>query len=69
MLNKTQKLLFTIQEVTSATSLGRTSVYNAISEGKLIAKKFGSKTLVTAESLDAFINALPMKESVGGGNV
>jgi hypothetical protein len=63
------KHLYGIQEVIAITSLGRTSVYKAIGEGKLTAKKFGKKTLVTAESLESFISDLPTKESVGGGNV
>ncbi len=63
-----QKLFYTINEVAEAISLGRTSIYKAINEGRLTAKKFGSKSLVSAESLDDFIAGLPNKEKVGGSN-
>lgn len=60
------KRLYKVQEVIAITSLGRTSIYKAIGEGLLIAKKFGKKTLITAESLEAFIASLPNKDVMGG---
>lgn len=57
------KLLHSIEDVKYITSLGKTSIYEAIKSGDLIVKKFGSKSLVTKESLDAFIKSLPI---VGG---
>ncbi len=44
----------------------RTTTYKLINEGKLVAKKLGAKTLITAESLEAFIASLPNKDVMGG---
>ncbi len=63
---KIPKRLYEVQEVITITSLGRTSIYKAIGEGLLVAKKYGKKTLVTAESLESFIASLPTKSTVGG---
>ncbi len=60
------KRLYEVQEIIAITSLGRTSIYKAIGEGLLIAKKFGKKTLITAESLEAFIASLPLLSAVEG---
>lgn len=60
------KRLYEVQEVIAITSLGRTSIYKAIGEGLLIAKKFGKKTLITAESLEAFIASLPLLSAAEG---
>lgn len=62
---KIKKCFYSIQEVMTVTALGSTSIYKAIREGKLVAKKFGKKTLITAESLESFIGSLP---TVGGSN-
>jgi len=51
--------LYSIQKTCELTNIGRTSIYKLIQEGKLTAKKFNSKTLITAESLHAFIESLP----------
>ncbi len=59
------KNLLTIKEVSERISLGRTSIYKAINDGKLVAKKFGAKTLITAESVTEFIDAFP---AIGGEN-
>lgn len=48
-----------IDEVCSATNLGRTKIFAAISEGQLKAKKFGSRTVVLINDLRAFLAALP----------
>ena len=66
MNNTNQKKLYTIRDVIEITSLGRTSVYQAIKKGELVVKKFGAKSLVTAESIESFIASLPNKEKRGG---
>ena len=53
------KKLFTINEAMEATTLGRTSIYSAVNTGELVLKKFGNKSLITAESLEQFIESLP----------
>lgn len=46
-------------DVCKTTGIGRTSIYNAIKEGKLHAVKCAGRTLVHVEDLRAFLDALP----------
>jgi excisionase family DNA binding protein len=39
-----------------ATSLGKTSIYNHISAGRLHAVRVGGRRLILAKSLEAFLN-------------
>jgi excisionase family DNA binding protein len=38
---------------------GRDGIYEAIREGRLEARKFGRRTLITDEALERFLNSLP----------
>lgn len=49
------KIAYSIKEAIHASSLGRTSIYNAISAGRLKAKRVGGRTVILADSLHAFI--------------
>ena len=49
------RFTYSIKEVCEATSLGRTTVFAAISSGKLKARRLGGRTLILAESLTAFL--------------
>jgi hypothetical protein len=42
--------------------IGLDGVYQAIREGKLIARKFGKRTIITEEDGDRFIASLPRLE-------
>lgn len=55
----THKLGFTIDESCEASSLGRTAIYEAISSGKLIAKKAGRRTIILPKHLAAYLENLP----------
>lgn len=46
-----EKLLVSITDSAKALSIGRTSVYDLINEGKLDTRKLGRRRLITAESL------------------
>jgi excisionase family DNA binding protein len=59
MLEQPTTTAFTIHEVMARTSLGRDAIYRAIREQKLIAKKFGKRTLVVASDLERFLETLP----------
>ena len=63
MSSNNKKYLHSVSEVKDAISLGRTTIHQLIKDGKLTAKKFNTKTLITAESLHAFIESLP---TIGG---
>lgn len=39
--------------------IGRNKLYSLLNSGQIKAKKFGKKTVVTAEALDAFVKSLP----------
>lgn len=54
------KKFYTVKEVINLCSIGKTSVYNAINNNKIKAVKFGSKTLICADSLESFVNNLPV---------
>lgn len=53
------KLAYNIEEAQVATSLGRSVVYQLITNGVLKAMKAGRRTLIRADSLEAYINSLP----------
>lgn len=58
------KLSYSIKEAVEATGIGRTSLYEAIGTGLLKTRKFGAKTLIMAEDLNAFLASLPGAEAV-----
>jgi excisionase family DNA binding protein len=53
------RVAHSIAEVCAHTGLGRDSVYDAIRNGKLTARKFGRRTLVTDDDLRRFLAGLP----------
>ncbi len=54
-----EKLAFTLKEASAAIGVGRTTLYAAIADGRLIALKMGNRTLIPAESLRGWIASLP----------
>lgn len=57
------KLSYSIKEACEVTGIGRTSLYEAIAAGTLKSRKFGAKTLILAEDLNAFLASLPSAEA------
>ncbi|MEM9893770.1 MAG: helix-turn-helix domain-containing protein [Actinomycetota bacterium] len=49
------KRLCTVEEAAAALSLGRTSVFHLISEGRIRTVKVGARRLVPTSSLDEFV--------------
>jgi excisionase family DNA binding protein len=49
-----------IMEVCCVTGIGRTKIYEAISNGRLKARKFGKRTLVLRTDLQVFLASLPL---------
>jgi excisionase family DNA binding protein len=49
------KLAYSIKEACQVSSLGRTTIYNHISEKRLKAVRVGGRTLIPADSLLALI--------------
>ena len=53
------KPAYSLAEIKQKTGLGRTSLYKAIAEGRLVARKCGRRTLVLADDLARFLHDLP----------
>jgi excisionase family DNA binding protein len=49
-----------IKETCAVTGLGRTKLYEAISNRHLIARKYGKRTLILKSDLLAFLSSLPV---------
>ncbi len=50
-----EKLAYSINETAQALSLGRTSIYAMIGDGRLEAFKLGRRTLIRAESVKRLV--------------
>lgn len=67
MTEATSPISYTLKEVCAKTKCGKTKLYEHINSGELKAKKWGSRTLVLASDLDAFLSNLedyPVKAEV-----
>jgi excisionase family DNA binding protein len=53
------RLAYTIDELSDASGVGRTKIYEEIRSGRLRAKKLGSRTLITAEAANDWVKQLP----------
>ena len=53
------KLVFSIPETAAAAGAGRTTVYRAIQNGELVARKRGRRTVVLADDLKRWLDNLP----------
>lgn len=51
-------LLHSVSETAQRLSLGRTKVYELISDGRLQLVKVGRKSLITETSIEAFVTSL-----------
>ncbi|PCI52968.1 MAG: ethanolamine utilization protein EutA [Alphaproteobacteria bacterium] len=58
-----QQELYTIPESCKILSLGATSLYQHINEGRIRAVKLGKKTLLPREAINDFIASLPAYNS------
>ena len=54
-----EKLGLTVPEAATLSSLGQTSIYKAIREGRLTARKYGTRTIITRLDLQTFLDSLP----------
>jgi excisionase family DNA binding protein len=50
------KIAYSIREACRASSLGRTTIYNHISAGRLRAVRVGGRTIIPADALHALIS-------------
>lgn len=57
------RIAFTIAEVAKAAGVGRTTVFEEIRHGRLVARKMGRRTIITADELDAWLKSLPPRST------
>ncbi len=62
----TLKLGLSIDESCQVSGIGRTKIYQTIGAGELIAKKCGSRTIITPKHLAAYIDNLPVADFASG---
>ena len=58
-------LAYSIAEACTVARAGRTSVYEAIKSGELVAHKRGRRTVILADDLRRWLEALPVIETKG----
>jgi excisionase family DNA binding protein len=58
-VQETNRLAYSVAETARLAGLGRDTVYQAIREGQLIARKCGRRTLINHADLEAFLRSLP----------
>ncbi len=54
-----EQLALTVAEACAAARIGRTTLYEAIKSGDLVAAKYGRKTLIRVEDLRSWLERLP----------
>lgn len=56
------KALLSVKEFCHLAGIGRTTFYQQIQEGRIIAKKFGRRTLIPRSEFERFVSELPFIE-------
>jgi excisionase family DNA binding protein len=59
----TEKLSYTVKDVSEATGIGRSTLFKYLANGRLKARKTEGKTLVLRADLDQFLASLPTREA------
>lgn len=57
-----RRAAYTIDETVVMTGVGRDLIYEAIKNGRLVARKLGRRTIIPADALENFIAHLPVLE-------
>ena len=60
MTTSIEKQGLSINEACIVAGVGKTKLYQAISAGQLVVRKFGRRTITLREDLDRFLAALPV---------
>ena len=56
-----EKLTYTVKEAAAALGVGKSGLYKAMAEGKLVAVKLGNRTLIPADALRAWMGTWPRR--------
>lgn len=62
------KIYQKVVEIPPRYAVGKTTLYKAIREGKLPARKLGASTLIRTQDLEGFLDSLPRLKPTGGKN-
>jgi len=61
-MSNSTKQAYSIAEVTRQAGIGRSSIYQAIKDGRLIARKMGRRTVILHDDLVEWLRSLPQLE-------
>jgi excisionase family DNA binding protein len=61
------RIAYSILEAAEATSLGRSTIEEAVAKGRLPARKFGARTLILASDLQKLLESLPSPKRTAKG--
>jgi hypothetical protein len=56
-----EKFAFSPDDAAHISSVSRTRIYAEIKSGRLVARKAGKQTVITADDLKSWLNALPTR--------
>jgi Helix-turn-helix domain len=56
----TRDVVFSVKSAAAYAKMGRSTLYNYIGSGQLIARKSGAHTIILKQELDSFLESLPM---------
>lgn len=62
----TDVLAYTLDQSCRIAGVGKTSIYQAIADGELTARKYGRRTLIMRTDLEAWLRSLPTIEPTEG---
>ena len=57
-----------VDDATKISGIGKTKLYELIAQNKIVARKFGRRTLISYESLESWMKSLPLSSERNGGN-
>jgi excisionase family DNA binding protein len=54
-----ERLAYPLKDAVAASGLSRSEIYRLLADGRIVARKAGRRTLITAQSLHDYIEKLP----------
>lgn len=61
------QISLSIEEACALTGIGRTNLYKSLNSGALKARKFGKRTIILRDDLNAFLASLESYPAIEGG--
>jgi excisionase family DNA binding protein len=60
-IRELQREGLSVSEACEVAGIGRTKIYEAISDGLLVARRYGKRTIILRDDLQQFLKALPVE--------